>query len=303
MPRDSRYFRPTLGLAGAFATLFVLCGCVSTAQGTENSEPDIGKTPQVLSTKGLRLPLDSYLPTEAQVREFDQARLVLIDRCMNRFGFSYQVDLPDVPSGAKDSNSRRYGITDSDLAAKRGYGLAAGDASTQAHPANPKLDADGQTALYGEGSSVVKGKPVPLDGCLGEANRGLDAHSPKGADFNAAQQLSLTSYQQSQQDSRVRKVVAAWSTCMAGQGYHYANPLAPLADPKLGDGSTPEAVKTATADLACKQRTNLVGVWSTVESAYQQRLIDQHADLVNATKEARDARLRIADSLSKASPN
>jgi hypothetical protein len=295
--------RPVLSLAGAFSALLVLCGCVSTASGSESAEPAVGKPLKTLSTTNLRLPLESYLPTAGQVREFDQARLVLIDRCMKRFGFGYKVDLPDVQSGSTDSNSRRYGITDSRLAAKRGYGLATGDAGLQAHPATPKLGADEQTVLYGEGSSSIKGKTVPTGGCLDEANRGLDARSPKGADFTVTQQLSFTSLRQSQRDSRVRKVVKAWSDCMAGQGYHYANPLAPLSDPKLGGGTGADAIRTAHADLECKRSTNLVGVWFTVESAYQQRLINQHTGLVKATREARDARLSVAGSLIKGSRN
>jgi hypothetical protein len=295
MPTHERRFflRPALSLAGVFSALLAISGCVSAASGTESSEPDIGKPLTTLSTKDLRLPLESYLPTAGQVREFDRARLVLVDRCMQRFAFSYKVDVPAV-EGSTDSNSRRYGITDSSLAAKKGYGLAT---DAEAHPATPELGADEQTVLYGEGASSLDGRAVPEGGCLGEASRGLDAHSPKGADFTLTQQLAFTSFKQAQEDSRVRKVVKAWSDCMAEQGYHYANPLAPLSDPKLGDGTGADAIRTARVDLDCKTRTNLVGVSFTVESAYQQRLIKQSAELVKATKEARDARLRVADSL------
>jgi hypothetical protein len=245
----------------------------------------------------MRLPLDSDLPTNVQTREIDQARIVLMDRCMKRFGFGYRVELPDVTGAPKDPNSRRYGITDARLAAEKGYGLAADDPSNQPRPVAPRLSADAQTVLYGEGSSTVSGKPVPTGGCLSEANRALDAKSPKGADFSATQELAYTSFKQSQADSRVRQAVRAWSACMATRGYHYADTFAPGSDPRLGDGTGPAAIRTAEADLACKSRTNLVGIWFTVESAYQERLIDEHASSVKATAAALAARIKFAAEL------
>ena len=54
------------------------------------------------------------------------------------------------------------------------------------------------------------------------------------------------------------------------------SPLAPFSDPSLKDGSTRKAVDTAVDDVECKRRSNVVGIWYAVESAYQELLIEDN---------------------------
>src|SRR5262249_27537689 len=83
-------------------------------------------------------------------------------------------------------------------------------------------------------------------------------------------------------DPRMVAVDAAWSTCMKDKGFHYANPVAALTDPQWtpkGSGPTTPTTKevaVATADLACKRSTNLMGVAVAVETAYDQQYIASH---------------------------
>jgi hypothetical protein len=49
---------------------------------------------------------------------------------------------------------------------------------------------------------------------------------------------------------------------------------------------TPAEIATAKADVACKQQTNLVGIWFTVESAHQRTLIIQNTTALNLAAEA-----------------
>ncbi|WP_437068827.1 hypothetical protein [Streptomyces sp. enrichment culture] len=248
----------------------------------------------MVAAAGLRLPLQDYLLADHELRELDRARVVLIDRCMRGFGFSYPVRHPTADLGPRSPTERRYGITDASDAAAHGYGLGDRDPARQKPPEKPDLDADAQTVLFGKGRSSVKGRPVPEGGCVTQADRSLGAGAPAGTDPGLAQQLSFQSFDLSRADSRVRRATRAWSACMAGHGYDYADPLAPLGDPALSGATSPRAVATATTDIRCKKATNLVGIWFAVESAYQRRLIDDHHDRLTGLKQANTARLRTA---------
>ncbi len=73
---------------------------------------------------------------------------------------------------------------------------------------------------------------------------------------------------------------------MAAKGFSYPTPTAAFLDPKWVPQSeaqfqdytvTPAQIATATADLACKKSTNLVGVAVAVETAYDKQYIAAHA--------------------------
>jgi hypothetical protein len=270
-------------------------GCSATEEPRTNSspaEPVVAAVP-VLTSGDARLPLRDYLLSPKQIRQIDRARLTLIDRCMQTFGFRYQLEVPDLRDDGA-SLGRRYGITDPKSAAENGYQADPGSRPVQ--PKKPELTPEENTALFGGGQSMIKGVKVPVGGCLDEANRGLDAKAPPGADINLGQRLMLESFERSQRDSRVTKAFQTWSDCMTRAGYSYPTPLAPLGDPVLE--ADPEAgVKVAVADVACKQSSNLIGVWFAVESAYQKRMIAQHRTVLQATKKMIDARIQVADTI------
>ncbi|WP_424856029.1 hypothetical protein [Streptomyces sp. SAI-170] len=247
----------------------------------------------------LRLPLQDYLLDDRQLRDLDRARVVLIDRCMHDFGFTYAVRQPAADYGPRSATERRYGITDAADAAAYGYGLGKRDPALQKPPARPVLHADAETVLFGKGRSSIKGRKVPEGGCMTQADRSLGSVAPAGTDPGLPQQLSFRAFDLSRADSRVRGAIRAWSACMAESGHDYADPLAPLADPALTGSTSRRTIATATADIRCKQRTNLVGVWFTVESAYHKRLIDQHTEELEAVRAANTARLRTAATLTR----
>jgi hypothetical protein len=274
-----------------------LTSCSSGSGGRkseQNSEPAISDIPRITAAVDLRLPLQDYLLDDRQLRDLDQARVILIDRCMRDFGFTYAVRQPAAGHGPRSATERRYGITDAADAAAYGYGLGERDPARQKPPARPALHADAETVLFGKGRSRIKGREVPEGGCMTEADRSLGAAAPAGADPGLPQQLSFRAFDRSRADSRVRGAFRAWSACMADSGYDYADPLAPLADPALTGSTGRRTVATATADLRCKRRTNLVGIWFTVESAYQKRLVEQHSEELAAVRAANTARLRAA---------
>ncbi|HZN19305.1 MAG TPA: hypothetical protein VFB84_14180 [Micromonosporaceae bacterium] len=298
----SIYHRAAAG--AAVAALLALAGC-SSAGAAEPAEPPIGEVPTLLASVGLRLPVEDYLPTAEQGDRLGAARLALIRRCMARFGIDYPVKpVPASGHGPRSLTDRRYGITDIALARTAGYGLGPRDPKLATRPERPKIGPDGQTVLSGRGRSVVNGLPVPDGGCIAEADRALDQAVPAGTDVRIGNQLQLRTFEVSKRDSRVQAAFAAWSECMRGSGYRYGDPLTVMADPAFtGEdpaqrgGPSPAELAVAAADIDCKARTNLVGIWFTVESAYQRREIDADRALFVAAREAIAARDRAATAI------
>jgi len=216
---------------------------------------------------------------------------------MKRFGIDYAVEeIPSTGYGPRSLTDRRYGATDAELAPRNGFGLGDRDPSRLPRPAKPDIGPDGESALFGKGPSIVRGTQIPTGGCVGEADRTLDRDTPAGADPQLGTKLQFQSFDSSKQDSRVRAGFAAWSSCIAETGYHYPDPLAAVADPRFtGQQVTKEQIDAAEADIRCKVRTNLIGIWFTVESAYQKREIERNADAFASCKEALAVRQRAAE--------
>src|SRR5262249_34663169 len=129
----------------------------------------------------------------------------------------------------------------------------------------------------------ANGHPLPDDGCIGEAGRQLRGTSPN-QDWTYAENLATDAHRRSENDSRVLAAMSAWSTCMKGKGYRYARSGDPN-NQNWPEPPGPAEIAVATADVACKLQTNLVGIWFAVETAYQLRAIDQNASQLNEVKD------------------
>ncbi|MEW1694151.1 hypothetical protein ACIQCR_16375 [Streptomyces sp. NPDC093249] len=306
----------------ARATVLLLSAALLTAcssgsgdgGGGSAREPAIGTVPRLLSTTGLSFPLDGYATTDEQRRKLEQAQSRVTSDCMTRFGFTYELPVTPSPTGGA-GNSRRYGLTDAAQAARYGYVPNRG-ARPPAKTAARTLSATGRLALNGpefkgaqpmsleesraeDSGKTLDGRKVPVGGCLREGY--LTVYAPKkGAlDSMFVTNLVMDANSRSREDSRVVAAVKAWSACMAEKGYKVDEPVSPQSDLGLdpnGYGS-PRAVAAARQDVACKERANLVGVWYTVESAYQKRGIEQNAEALNQAKTELDERLKLAATL------
>ena len=285
----------------------------------KGAEPAVGAAPTLLDSNGLTFPMDDYLVPAEQRQELQKAQNVLIDQCMRRYGFRYTA--PEATAGADvyGENGRRYGLSSPALAARYGYGDPPRQAPVRApRPArgtNESLVLDGPPDLdpkslpgnlqeaekartSDKNTGVVNGVKIPVAGCAGESGLKLYAPDAAAVDITFPQNLNAEANERSRQDSRVVRVIRDWSACMAGHGYRVPSPLGVPAALGLTDLSGPRALTTATADVACKQKVNLVGVWYTVESAYQKVLIEKNAELLKTFKDQQQARMRLADSLS-----
>ncbi|MFI2352012.1 hypothetical protein ACH492_34430 [Streptomyces sp. NPDC019443] len=320
MPSPRPTSPPAAVIAGSTAllvTALALVGCSGSVVSSDNSaEPAVTATPTMLDTAGLRLPLESYQPTAEQREKLQRAQDNLIDQCMRRYGFRY----PGRPAeflGGGTGNARRYGVSSPSQAAKYGYAN-----SVRAAPERPPMDDMGpneKLVLHGrddqdaakwpnsqeeaeksdEGTTVADGRKVPAGGCVRESALKLFTPTKDTVDYMFIQNLTFDAYGRSQQDSRVVKAMRSWSDCMADHGYRTDEPVGPMNDLgfKESEHSSPEAITAAKQDVACKKEVNLVGIWSAVETSYQNRLIDQNAETLKKADEQLDDRLRLADSL------
>lgn len=262
-----------------------------------SSEPVVGPVPTVLSTDEVRLPVEEYVLSERQVRLLDRARLQHVDECMRRSGFPYLLEQPrEVGVGGRNLAYRRYGVTEVAEAAAHGYGVP--DAERRPRPRTAALGPDGERVLWGEERTGPDASPGPPSGCVGAAEAALAASSPPATDVYLGDLVSRRAYESSLKDSRVVAVFQRWSGCMAETGLRYPDPMAPFTDRRFGpDGTDGNTTATAVRDVECKRRTNLVGVWSAVESAYQDRLVERHRQALERTRQSIVAHLREAETV------
>ncbi|AEN11853.1 hypothetical protein K373_02321 [Streptomyces sp. DvalAA-21] len=293
-------------LAGALLLGGTACsaqeeGASSAAIGSaENGEV---KGPPVVPvsglTKGLALPLEAYMLNYADGLQIERSKQRLAAACMKRLGFRYRV--PELglmpPPSSNDANMpRRYGITDLEESETLGYQVPSVDISKVNADVNP-TEAEwqalmGRTAPGPEGMAAPTGSGIPENGCLGEASRKL------GAEFGDTKtgELNRKSYENSLGDPAVQDVIKRWSACMRSSGYRFTDPQnAPFAH--FGESSTPSAeeIRTAVTDVTCKEKTDLVGVWFSVETRMQREFIEENQLVLDAEKK------QVADAIRNAS--
>ncbi|MEU5401489.1 hypothetical protein ABZ348_19600 [Streptomyces sp. NPDC005963] len=286
-------------LVTSVALLATAIGCSPGEQprdvGAAGSPPRVGRVDVLLSVDSLVLPVERYLFTDRQVGRVLRARAVLTASCMRRFGHSWPVPAASAETGTLNpaNTAHRYGLTDPTAAARYGYHPAPGSPLARTRKKGPPAPAPPEavmvvaTGAEHDGSPVPKdrdGRTIPRGGCLGEATAALSGDPGKIGNRELVGAINIGGHQQSQRDARVVAVFRAWSLCMERYGHRYADPTeAPGASAQY-TGKTPSRAEIALArtDVACKRETNVVGVWSAVDAAYQRRAIERHRSELDA---------------------
>lgn len=316
MRRDHAATAPnTPAVATAVAALLLAAltaGCAGAAGGRPNGtgRPTPALTPMpVTSTASptrpsdIVLPVAPYLFTDAQSTRLVAAHNELVARCMKQHGFDYSVATAPDPYGKLPANESRYGVMTPEQA-RYGYHFMteemkrrqAGAAPAQAPPElTPAMTA----VLTGTSPGPVGGRSVPRGGCNAEATTELGGKNGRYGNPDVAEGIQADSFTRSQSDPRVLKVFAAWSACMRTSGYVYKDPDAATDDPRWSAAAAPTRaeIATAQADVACKRRTDLVGVWFSVESAYQRAAIKLNAGPLRQAQATMQHELRTAAAL------
>ncbi|MET9499720.1 hypothetical protein [Streptomyces sp. NPDC006552] len=246
------------------------------------------------------MPIHQALFSNDEIAELNSASIVLARECMRDFG----VSLPEPPErtqiGPVNRMERRYGLADEKMAREHGYHLGSRDPRT-AKKEKWGLSRDQRLILTGTSSSNGKqapkvtefnGREIPSGGCWKVGERRL---TPKGMTFGESskiRELDRKGFMESEKDPQVQAAFSTWASCMTSKGYSYPNPYAPAADSKFqGNIENKAEIKVAVADVNCKKRVNLVGVWYGVERSKQQSLIKMNSAEVQAAKKQKESQL------------
>jgi hypothetical protein len=272
------------------ATLTSVAGCsgdATTKPSVATPKPTVAFDPADPAT--WVLPIEGYLPSQAEQKQISQARKILVGDCMKDLGFSWQpaADLPRL--GPKTLVDWRYGIHDMALAEERGYKPAADEQEAYDRAveegAVDGTSGDGPMRQALEGTAPkVGGKLVPKGGCLGEADREISAGA---ANTTVAQTVSNEAFAQSQQSPETVAAFKAWSDCMKASGFRYARPLDASDDPRFGSRNvTPLEIKTATADISCRDKTKVARIWFDAEAEIQNESIESRPEQLNEERKS-----------------
>lgn len=268
-------------IAAALITAVAGCG----DSNPSRPPPAIGPATAVASPDRIHRPIDRYTLNVADAKILHRGAQIAIADCMRRFGF------PPEPGPAADmaaaaaqvrSRSAVYGFFAPQTVTQDGYGAHRTLPPEAAVPA----PADQTEVLQGvlpDGTvaTTYHGMPLPKGGCIRAGLAEVGGVPPLPLDTSP---LPDHGPQVPPTDPRLTAVDAKWSTCMADRGYHYATPVDAIADPtwRASRTTTPAEIATATADIACKQATNLVGITVAIEAAYDDQYISSHTDALRA---------------------
>ncbi len=269
-----------IGLAGAIAGAGVALASMFAGQQREAGARDIGDIKAVQSRADVVLPLDVFADSPQTARVIAIAGDLLGQACMRRLGIEWTVADRSGPYPLGLSE-RRYGLVDLEQA-EHGYGLDPDQAArtSRIRSTSEQVPKTASGIWWGE-TSVVNGTPVPKGGCRGEADRKLGLTRPSGVDPRLVDDLGMRSFKLSQEDRRVLDALDAWSNCMKAAGFAYDRPWNAASDPRwrtAAEASSAGAVAVARADVMCKQKVNLVGIWLAVESECQRSLINEYGE-------------------------
>ncbi|MFI6687008.1 hypothetical protein [Streptomyces sp. NPDC050485] len=283
----------------AAAALLFAAGCSSSPQKAE--QPKTGPIPKITDASQIQpLPLDAYTLNQQQYLDTLNAQRVLARRCMTPYGIDWHgSDVVD-PAPVGQKLATLFLIVDENRAAQYGYH------SPDDHSKDGKKSSTGNDPTPVEKSVFngtykgpeINGHSVPKGGCNAVVEAELTKGGAAGVGIFDAANVMLGPYQQSKSDSRVEDAFGAWSTCMKAKGYAYKSPNDAVNDPAWRSPQpSPTETATARADVACKQQTNVVGIWWAVLTAYENRYIDQHAEDLTKVKRQVDATLRNSASI------
>lgn len=258
----------------------LVSGCNgSVTDGT--SEPAIPENPPPLtSVAQIMPPLLDYSATFEEAATISNAEELLAARCAARFGVTYEPDHTATALTTSMDISPRYGPIDPAWVAIHGYTPQAPEFS-EGTPWDPSPEL--LEVLYGEDANGNRakqkdhdGNPVNEFGCFGEARQELFVDNPYFGDLERFIEQGLGYAQERMAvDSRVVKAENDWVACMATRGYS-GDTYNAIVDENVTSEAPDGDLDFAMDDVACAQQVNLPGISYAVDSAYQERWLEEH---------------------------
>lgn len=277
--------------------------------GPDHASPDPTPTQSAAVTPG---PLEEYLGwTGEKTKEQFLADLVWRENrtaaCMAEQGFDYWPVVPAPQDVTQGSGPALYGSAE--FVAEYGYGIW--DTSDEAYSFGWTADGSAnqdyraamsaaEAAAYDEAyMGVDDGTGVRQGGCIESADL------PQGDDATSLTTIrddAIAFYDGISGDPRMAEVDAAWASCLADQGYTFADPQAAqdsvseqyMAATSDGTAPPPDVVaagheaevRLATADHACRASTDWTRRHREIELELQQEYVDAHRADLDALAEA-----------------
>ncbi|MBX3086885.1 MAG: hypothetical protein KF742_00215 [Cryobacterium sp.] len=284
-----------------------------------NDEPNLTAIPTITTPGDIRLPLDTYLPTAEAIRTMQHGVYEAVANCMTGFGLDFEVQpvwyqtVSMFPvDGSEFTNAGLYGLLDAEHAVHDGYhagpttveGVESARRQAEEEAESwQNLPDDYLNVLGAEsGGGTYAGKAIPQGGCF-QAGK-LQVEGSGIELLRLYEEISSQSWTSASQDSRVHSVFAAWSECMARAGYSYQSPWEANDDRRWGTATVSQLeIETAVADVNCKMQTNLAGIYSAVQSAYERRLIEEHAGELNSAVNSFQRAVERAEAILSANAN
>ena len=275
-PRTTR--RRLILLAGALVAVPLLSSCASAP--TASAPPlsvDVSKVESYSSTMALldpvagtiALPLDAYAMNDDDLILVETANDHLMDDCLKKSGFRNPLLDVDRRQGVRIAD-RRYGVW-TDAEARYGYDL----------PPNPTADKlsellqkQSQAWSDAQGKCYTKSAPLPiLTLTVADANKTVVALGARGATEAFVYASGTKEWKKARQD---------WWDCMSGQG------LTPRTGPEDWGPVIPAdaeaALRTASIDVACKRKVDLVQRLANIEARYQAAFVAENQAALNTER-------------------
>lgn len=227
-----------------------------------------------------KLPIEAYVPSRSDRVTVSAERDKLMDRCVDQAGYPDWQPAPDLPVvGGETLVDWRYGIHDAAAAEKWGY-----------HP-DPTKQKARDAALAAGAVDPSKTPSDVVNACFEETEKKI----PTFPATTVAGQVGADAWKKAKATPKVVKAFSDWSGCMKAKGFTYAKPMDANDDPKF---AVPEIsdleIKTATADIECRNKHNVARSWFDAESALQQAEIEKNKERLDTL------RIEVADVTSKA---
>ncbi|SCK13319.1 hypothetical protein [Streptomyces sp. WMMB 322] len=277
--------------------LFLTVSCGGVEEGgkaAERKEPaSAGGMPKASAeTRLLVLPFDRYVLSLKEHYTVSDASDLLIEKCMRKKGYEWKsVERP--PDAVDVKNRRRYGVVESAVAEKFGY-------HAPEELMNPYEVKEREASREKELSPGAKTAALSGDGCAVKADERLSGG--REPDYDKLSEIDARIFEKSQKVPEVERAMEAWSACMREKGFDYDKPAEAVNDARWwSKGSSDESAAasrreraTASADVRCKDRTGLVGLWFSAEKRLEREQVEKTPEFFRELASVKKENLRNA---------
>lgn len=252
----------------------------------------------------LVLPLDAYELPPADRATVQRAQFVLMTACLRQYGIEFKA--PDVKAVTYPGSAEFLGWIEGRQVGRYGYVGPPGYASSMAMDGyEPYSVTDDQFRVLAGKVAKFRGKAVPSGGCdatvNGVLNQGAEGVRTNGSVQDEIVTLAGGAAEAAFRDERIAAAERSWSDCMKQAGFRYETASDAMNDPRWQTNvandqielprGTPEEIRTALADSACRRDVNYAGVRQAVYAEYQNKAIEKHRDWLDALKQLNKTQL------------